>query len=155
MRILVDADACPVKKQIIRVAKRHQIPVMMLIDTSHQLEDGYSQVIVVDKARDSVDIKLINLLRKEDLVVTQDYGVAAMALGKGAKAIHQSGMVYDQNNIDRLLFERHLGAKIRRAGGKTANPKKRAPADDLAFEAALERLVQEGLEKESGCTQSL
>ncbi len=155
MRILVDADACPVKKQIVRVAKRHQIPVMMLIDTSHQLEDGYSQVIVVDKARDSVDIKLINLLRKEDLVVTQDYGVAAMALGKGAKAIHQSGMVYDQNNIDRLLFERHLGAKIRRAGGKTTNPKKRTPADDLAFEAALERLVQEGLEKESGCTQPL
>ena len=115
MRVLVDADACPVKQEILRQCKARNIPVVMLIDTSHVINDGYSEVITVDKARDSVDIKLINLLKKDDIVVTQDYGVAAMALGKGAKALNQNGMVYNADNMDRLLFERYLGAKVRRA----------------------------------------
>ncbi len=142
MRILVDADACPVKEQILRVAKRHALPVIMLIDTSHELHDGYSEVIVVDKARDSVDIKLINLLHAEDIVISQDYGVAAMALGKGARALNQNGLVYSQDNIGQLLFERHLSAKIRRSGGKAGkNPRKRTAADNRVFEQALEALI--------------
>ena len=141
MRILVDADACPVKKQIVELAKYRRLPVIMLIDTSHVINDGYSEVITVDKERDSVDIKLINLLKKDDIVVTQDYGVAAMALGKGAKALNQNGMVYNADNMDRLLFERYLGAKVRRAGGRTATIRKRSPADDESFSAALAQLL--------------
>ncbi len=141
MQILVDADACPVKDIIIRNAKKHGIPVIMIIDTSHELNDGYSTVITVDKARDSVDIKLINMVKKGDIVVTQDYGVAAMGLGKGAKVLNQNGLIYSDNNIDRLLFERHLGQKIRRAGGRTGTIRKRSKENDEAFEKALLLLI--------------
>ncbi|QNU67458.1 YaiI/YqxD family protein [Ruminiclostridium herbifermentans] len=142
MQILVDADACPVKEIIVRVAKKYKIPVTMIIDTSHELYDGYSIIITVDKSRDSVDIKLINLLKKEDIVVTQDYGVAAMGLGKGARVLNQNGLIYSDNNIDRLLFERHLGQKVRRAGGRTGSVKKRSKEDNDNFERALIKLIE-------------
>lgn len=141
MKILVDADACPVKEIIVKIAKHNKIPVIMLIDTSHKLEDGYSTVITVDKSRDSADIALINLAKAGDIVVTQDYGVAAMALGKRAKAISPNGLIYSDKNIDRLLFERHLGQKIRRAGGRTAGIRRRMKQDDEQFEEALISLI--------------
>jgi len=133
MKILVDADACPVKEIIVAEAKKRNLEVIMIIDTSHELNDGYSKIITVDKARDSVDIKLINILTKEDVVVTQDYGVAAMALGKGAKAINQNGLIYNDNNIDELLFSRFIGQKLRRAGKTTNTAKKRTKEDDETF----------------------
>lgn len=137
MQILVDADACPVKEIIVRQAKKFHIPVTMLLDTSHEFRDGYSTVITVDKGKDSADIRLVNLVQPGDIVVTQDFGVAAMALGRGAKALNQNGMVYDDSNMDQLLFERHLGQKIRRAGGKAGKMHKRSKANDEAFENAL------------------
>lgn len=145
MQILVDADACPVKGIIVKIAKQYKLPVTMVIDTSHELDDGYSTVITVDKARDSVDIALINLVRSGDIVVTQDYGVAAMALGKKAKAVNQNGLLYTDSNIDKLLFERHLGQKVRRAGGKTANPKKRTKEDNESFEKVFSSLVNQAI----------
>lgn len=141
MKILVDADACPVKNIIVKVARENKIHVVMFIDTSHTINDGYSEVITVDKARDSVDIALVNRLFSGDVVVTQDYGVAAMALGKKANAINQNGMVYSDGNIDKLLFERHLGQKIRRSGGRTSGPRKRTKEDDVKFEEAFRRLL--------------
>lgn len=141
VKILVDADACPVKEIITRVARQYKLPVTMLIDTSHELDDGYSTVITVDKARDSVDIALINLAKAGDIVITQDYGVAAMALGKKAYAMNQNGMVYSEDNIDKLLFERHLGQKVRRAGGRTANPRKRTREDNMNFEKTFQSLI--------------
>ena len=141
MKILVDADACPVKEIIVRLAKQRQIPVTMLIDTSHQLNDGYSSVITVDKAADSVDYALMGLLAREDIVVTQDFGLAAMVLGKGARAINQNGMEYTNDNIDRLLMERHVGAKVRRGGGRTKGPAKRTKEDNEWFEVAFAALI--------------
>lgn len=143
MKILVDADACPVKEIIVHIAKHNKIPVYMFIDTSHVLHDGYSTVITVDKARDGVDIALANQIKAGDLVVTQDFGVAALALGKGASAINQNGLVYTAENMDRLLFERHLGQKIRRSGGKTRNVKKRTKEDNLRFEETFVSLIQQ------------
>src|SRR5574344_895261 len=137
MKILVDVDACPVKRIILEEAKKRNLEVIMLIDTSHELNDGYSQVIVVDKARDSVDIKLINILEKDDVVVTQDFGVATMVLGKGARALNQNGLVFTNNNIDRLLFERFLGQKARRGGKRTGNVPKRSKEDDENFRKQL------------------
>ncbi|OJU12827.1 MAG: hypothetical protein BGN88_14675 [Clostridiales bacterium 43-6] len=142
MQILVDADACPVKEIIVRLAKYVSVPVTMVIDTSHVLNDGYSEVITVDTARDSVDIRLINLVCRGDIVVTQDYGVAAMALGKGAFAINQNGMIYHEGNMDRLLFERHLSGKQRRAGNKSGKAKKRTEENDRAFELSFWGLLQ-------------
>ena len=115
----------------------------MLLDTSHILNDGYSTVITVDKGHDSADLRLANLLEAGDLVVTQDFGVAALALGKRARAINQNGMIYNDSNMDQLLFERHLGQKVRRAGGRTTGAKKRTRQDDVDFERAFVRLLQE------------
>ena len=144
MRILVDADACPVKGILLEAAKKRGLPVIMITDTSHVLQDGYSQVITVDKGRDSADFKLIGLLETGDVVVTQDFGVAAMALGKGVAALNQNGLIYTSDNIDRLLLERHLNRKVRQGGGRTPNPKKRTARDDEAFSRALEELLDAG-----------
>jgi uncharacterized protein YaiI (UPF0178 family) len=141
MQILVDADACPVKQIIVRLAKQRNVPVIMLIDTSHELNDGYSRVITVDKATDSVDYALMGLLTREDIVITQDFGLAAMILGKGARAVNQNGMVYTNDNIDKLLMERHIGQKVRRSGGRTKGMPKRTKEDDARFETAFEGLL--------------
>lgn len=153
MRILVDADACPVKAVITHLAKRHSIAVVMVLDSSHVFSDGYSEVVTVDTGRDSADLYLANLMRAGDIVVTQDYGVAAMALGKGARALNQDGLVYDADNMDRLLFERHLGQKVRRASGRTRGVKKRTAEMDAQFELVLERMLlseQEGTGARNG-----
>jgi len=143
MQILVDADACPVKPIIVRLAKQKYIPITMLIDTSHELSDGYSTVITVDKQADSVDYALMGLLTREDIVVTQDYGLAAMALGKGAKVVNQNGLIFTDANMDGLLMERHIGQKIRRSGGRTKGPAKRTKEDDIRFETVFERLLSQ------------
>lgn len=143
MRILVDADACPVKEIIIRVAKEKDVAVVMFMDTSHAWKNECVEIITVDKARDGVDISLINMAKKDDLVVTQDYGVAALALGKGAKALNQNGLIYSSDNMDKLLFERHLGQKIRRAGGRTKGIRKRTSQDDEKFERIFRQLLEQ------------
>ena len=112
MKILVDADACPVKRIITEEAKPFEIEVIMVVDTSHILNDDYARVITVDKGADSADIYLANFAEKGDVVITQDYGVAALALGKGCYALNQNGMIYSRENIDELLFSRHIGKKI-------------------------------------------
>jgi uncharacterized protein YaiI (UPF0178 family) len=140
MRILVDADACPVKEIIIRLAKEKNIPVTMLIDTSHELNDGYSTIITVDKQADSVDFALMGILTSEDIVVTQDYGLAAMVIGKGARAINQNGMVFSGENMDALLMSRHISGKVRRGGGRTKGSAKRTKEDDVQFAEAFKQL---------------
>ena len=141
MQVLVDADACPVKQIIVRLAKQRGMPVTMLIDTSHEINDGYSTVITVDKQADSVDFALMGLLTRDDIVVTQDFGVAAMTLGKGARAVNQNGLVFTNENIDKLLMERHIGAKVRRGGGRTKGPAKRTKEDDDRFEATFKKML--------------
>lgn len=138
MKILVDADACPVKNIIEKVAKEFRIPVLMLIDTSHILTSGYSEVITVSKAADAVDFALINRTGGGDIVVTQDYGVAALALARGAYAVHQNGKIYTDDNIDQLLMERDIASKCRRAGERIGkNSKKRTAEEDKHFEASF------------------
>ena len=149
MKILVDADACPVKQIIVRLATEVKIPVTMLIDTSHELSDGYSKIITVDKQADSVDFALMGLLNRDDLVVTQDFGLAAMVIGKGARAVNQNGLVFTDANMDRLLMDRHVGGKIRRGGGRTKGPAKRTKNDDSKLEAVFTQLLREMLEGES------
>lgn len=142
VKILVDADACPVVRIVERVAEEKGIAVCLLCDTNHVLHSEYSEVRVIGAGADAVDFALISICRPGDIVVTQDYGVAAMALGKGAFVLHQSGKQYTDKNIDRMLMERHLAKKERRRKGKhhLKGSKKRTEADDLAFEAALNRI---------------
>lgn len=142
MQIFVDADACPVKNIIIRLAKENNLPVTMIIDSSHELSDNYSTVITVEKGRDSVDLVLINRVKSGDIVVTQDYGLAALVLGKSAKALNQNGLIYSNENMDRLLMERHMGQKIRRGGGRTKGPAKRTREDDERFTKAFCEIIK-------------
>ena len=141
--IWVDADACPVVRIVEKIAEKYTIPVTLLCDTNHVLQSDYSDVIVVGAGADAVDYKLISICHKGDIVVSQDYGVAAMALGKGAYAIHQSGKWYTNDNIDRMLMERHLNKKARRASGKNhiKGPKKRTSEDDEHFSESFEKMI--------------
>jgi len=144
MNIFVDADACPVVGIVEKIAEKYDVPVTLLCDTNHVLASEYSEVIVVGAGADAVDYKLISLCHREDIVVSQDYGVAAMALGKGAYAIHQSGKWYTDENIDEMLMERHINKKARRSSSKNhiKGPKKRTGEDDEHFAQAFEKMVQ-------------
>jgi len=123
---------------------------MLLYDTNHVLSSDYSEVIVVGAGADAVDYKLISICHKGDIVVSQDYGVAAMALGKGAYAIHQSGKWYTDDNIDQMLMERHLSKKARRSSRKchVKGPKKRTEEDDERFAQSFEKMLLMAREKE-------
>ena len=146
MTIYIDADACPVTRIAERIAERYGIPVTLLCDTNHILTSDYSTVKTIGAGADAVDIALINLCQRGDIVVTQDYGVAALALGKGARAIHQSGRWYTDDNIDTLLMERHLAKKARRSGKHhLKGPAKRTEEDDRKFAESFERMIQEAL----------
>ena len=126
------------------VAKKRNIPVVLLCDTNHVLRSDYSEVKVIGAGADAVDFALVNQCQKGDVVVTQDYGVAAMILGKGAYGIHQSGKWYTNENIDQMLMERHLNKKARRANGKhhLKGPAKRTEEDDRRFQTSFEALLE-------------
>ena len=143
MRILIDADACPVYKIAEQIAKKRQIPVILFGDTNHILSSDYSEVRIIGAGTDAVDFALINQCKPGDIIITQDYGVAAMALGKDAHAIHQSGKWYTNENIDRMLMERHLAKKARMGKGKhhLKGPGKRTAGDDEIFAASLIRMI--------------
>lgn len=141
MRIIVDADACPVKNIIDIEAKKRNIPVIMVSNINHNITSEYAEVIWVDDTAEAADFAIINMLQPEDLVVTQDYGLASLVLGKKAQAISPLGMVYDLNNIDSLLMQRHINAKARKAGIKTSNPKKRKGIDDEKFKNNFNKLI--------------
>lgn len=143
MKILADADACPVISIIERIAKKYKLPVVLLCDTNHVLQSDYSEVKVIGAGADAVDFALVGLCKKGDLAVTQDYGVAAMILGKGAHGIHQNGKWYTNENIDRMLMERHISKKARRSKSRhhLKGPAKRTLEDDRIFEESLEKLI--------------
>ena len=150
MQIFVDADACPVVDIVETIAEKYNIPTTLLCDTNHILYSDYSEVIVVGTGTDAVDYKLISICHKGDVVVSQDYGVAAMALGKGAYAIHQSGKWYTNENIDQMLMERHLNKKARRSSHKNhiKGPRKRTEEDDVRFAQSFEKLILMAKSKE-------
>ena len=152
MQILVDADACPIISIVEIIAKEHNIPVTLLCDTNHMLQSDYSEVITVGAGADAVDFKLISICHKGDIVITQDYGVAAMILAKGAYGIHQSGKWYTNVNIDQMLMERHLNKKARRSSSKNhmKGPKKRTEEDDKRFSESFEKMILVTQEKEGG-----
>ena len=152
MRIYVDADACPVVHETEQIAKRQGLPVTLLCDTNHILTSDYSEVRIIGAGADAVDLALINLCHQGDIVVTQAYGVAALALGKRAYAIHQNGWQYTAENIDRLLMERHLAQKARRSKQKVhlRGPAKRTAEDDERFKDGLERLLVQAAGNQQG-----
>lgn len=141
MRILIDADACPCVKEIITLAKKYQIEVLIYVDSSHQMEDEYAKIFICDVGYQSVDMHLLNAVLKDDIVVTQDYGVAVIALGKEAKVIHPLGYTYEKDNIDYLLEVRHQNGKLRKSGIHTKGPKKRTQKENEKLLSTLEKMI--------------
>lgn len=144
MKIFVDADACPVINIIEKVAEEYGIEVTLFCDTNHILHSEYSKIKLIGAGTDAVDFALVNSCQKGDIVITQDYGVAVMTLGRGAYAIHQSGKWYTDENIDGLLMQRHLVKKVRRTSSKhhLKGQRKRNKEDDIIFEKSFLQLIE-------------
>ena len=145
MAIIVDGDGCAGRDIIEAVAKSYNVPLKIYCDIHHVINSEYGEVIVMDSGFQAVDMKVANEAKKGDIVVTQDYGVAAMVLGKRSYAISPRGYIFSENNIDKLLFERHISAKVRRGGGKTGKHKKRSEDDNTSLRDNLIRLVERSL----------
>lgn len=143
MRLWIDADACPVVDIAIRTAAKHGVDVTLVCDDAHHMQRQGAKTITVARGADSADLMLVNLVQKGDLVVTQDYGLAALCLARGARPMDQNGRVYDNDNIDSLLGMRHVAAKVRRGGGRLKGPPKREKQQDEWFRETLERLLSE------------
>ena len=145
MKILIDADGCPVVNATITLAQEVGLECLILCDTAHYFNREGARTVVLSQGADSVDFALVNMVQPGDIVVTQDYGLAAMCLARQGRPIHQNGMVYTDNNIDSLLASRHTAQKIRRGGGRTKGPAKRTAAQDAGFIRQLRALIERGL----------
>ena len=141
MRILIDADGCPVVNISIEIATQFKLECIILCDTSHVFNREGATTITVSKGADSVDFALVNMIEKGDIVITQDYGLAAMCLARSAITISQNGMVYNSDNIDFLLAQRHDSKKIRMAGGRIKGNSKRTPDQDKQFKEKLQEVI--------------
>jgi uncharacterized protein YaiI (UPF0178 family) len=141
MKILVDADACP--RSVLEICKKlgrkHALPVWTVASFDHNIESDHH--IVVGDDFQEADVKIMNLTEEGDVVVTGDWGLAAMVLGKGAKCLSPIGREFHPERIGFLLEEREVKAKIRRGGGRTKGPKKRTLEDDRRFESSLEKIL--------------
>lgn len=142
MKVLVDADACPVTDIAAGLCKKAGIPCVLFCDTAHELHRDGVETLIFDKGADSVDFALANRVSPGDIVVTQDYGLASMCLAMQARVLHQDGWEYTDYNIQALLFQRHAAKKHRMAGGRTRGPAKRKSEQDAAFQKALQQLLQ-------------
>ena len=142
MKIVIDADGCPVVKIAVQLCKIYSIPCMIVCDTAHQFQIEGVEVVTVDKGSDSADYVIANRITANDLVITQDYGLASMCLARNARVLHQDGWEYTSYNIDALLLQRHESHKYRTSGNRMKGPKKRTQEQDRIFTATLQTILQ-------------
>lgn len=146
MKILIDADGCPVVDLALKAAQKNQLVALIFCDSSHHFDKEGARTIMVMKGRDAVDFELLRYIDKQDIVITQDYGLAAMVLAKGGRPLSQNGLLFTSENIGSMLESRLVHFKARKAGVRMKGPQKRTKADDLKFEAALERVIGEPIQ---------
>jgi len=145
MKIFVDADACPVQSELIDIAEDYRFEVTLVKSYSHysiQPLPSHVDVVYVDKGADMADFEIIKLAKQGDMIVTQDYGLASLALGKGCHVMHHKGFMYTKHNIDRLLSNRHANQVARRAGHRTRGPKAFTQEDRDKFSTFFEEMLQ-------------
>ena len=142
MKVLIDADACPVVDIAVKLCKQEDIPCLLLCDTADGVYREDAQTLIFDKGADSVDFALVNRTCPGDIVITQDYGLASMCLGRKVRVLHQDGWEYTLDNISGLMEQRHANKKHRLAGGRTKGPSKRTKAQDEAFAKAFQQMLQ-------------
>lgn len=166
MRTLyIDADACPVTRQALACARSARVPAVIVGNTTQNLERHirrddprdrdhargrdkthagfWVETVDVSIGADSADFAIVERLRPEDVVVTQDIGLASMVLGRGASAIGVRGRVYTRATIDMDLFIRHEEKKVRRAGGRTKGPAAFTDEDRERFARNLSELLRQ------------
>jgi len=148
--ILVDADGCPVVDLTIKTAQQFGLSVTLFCDTAHNMQREGAVTIMVSKGMDAVDFVLVNRVKPGDIVITQDYGLAAMVLAKRGLVMDQNGREYTNENIDQLLHSRHIAKKIRQAGGRMKGPKKRRNENNESFERAFKSLIQKVIGEKEG-----
>jgi len=141
MRLFVDGDGCPVVDLTVNISKTYNLNCIILCDTSHYIEKEGVTTITVSKGADAVDFALVNMISSGDIVVTQDYALAAMCLARAAIPINQDGMVYTDDNIGGLLEQRHMAQKVRASGGRLKGPAKRTQKQNETFERELMKLI--------------
>ena len=146
LRVLIDADACPVVNIAVALCRTYHIPCLLLCDTAHQIYRDGAETCVFDKGADSVDFALVNRVRSGDIVITQDYGLASMCLARKVHVLHQDGWQYTEDNMSGLMEQRHAARKFRASGGRTKGPSKRTHAQNDAFCHALECLLQQSVQ---------
>ena len=135
------ADGYPVVRNTLEIAEKINIPCVIICDTAHRIEHDGTETIVVEKGADSVDFRLVNLIQKGDIAITQDYGLAAMCLSKQATVLNQDGREYTNENISGLLEFRAVSKKVRQSGGRLKGMPKRTWEQDKIFEEALKKKI--------------
>lgn len=143
MRLLIDGDACPDKEEVKRIAQKYCIEMIVFVDYAHLIEEDYYQVVYCEVGNDSVDMEIINQAQPYDLVVTQDYGLASLLLGKHVKVLHVSGMIIDVKNIEQLLMSRYVSAKQRRVQKHLKGPPKRTLEMKNRFLKTLDKMLKD------------
>lgn len=141
MKLLIDADACPVVDIAIALCLQFGVECILVCDTAHSIARSGAVTLVIDKGADSADFALVNRVLSGDIVITQDYGLASMCLARSARVLHQDGWEYTNDNIDALLLQRHEARKHRAVGGRTKGPGRRTAQQDAAFHHALTQLL--------------
>lgn len=141
MKIYIDADGCPVVNEAIAIAEEYNLEVIVVKNYAHEIDDSYATIISVDISRDSADFYIANAIKKGDIAVTQDYGLAAMCLSKEAIPINQNGIIYSEDNIEGMLNRRYLHQQLRKQKIYHSKAKKREAESDKNFENSLRRLV--------------
>ena len=142
MKIFIDADGCPVVNISISIGKKYNLPVIVVKNYAVEIKDDYAEIVSVDISRDSADFYIVNRIKEGDIVITQDYGLAAMCLSKKAIPINQNGFIFDEYNIDYMLNRRHIHSEMRRQHKKHSNPPKRKKVQDTTFEESFEELIK-------------
>lgn len=142
MRLFIDGDGCPVINECLDISEQYGLKVILVCDTAHQYNIEGIEIIVVDQGHDAADFEILNRINKRDLLVTQDTGLAALALGKGAVCLHPSGMGFNDSSILQLLNQRSDGIKIRKQTKRYGHIKKRSAADDERFISALLNCIE-------------
>lgn len=142
MRLFIDGDGCPVINECLNICEEKEIEIILVCDTAHQYNIEGIEIIVVDQGHDHADFEILKRISKHDLLVTQDTGLAALALGKGAVCLHPSGMEFNDASILQLLNQRSDGIKIRKQTKRYGHIKKRSDADDERFISALLNCIE-------------
>lgn len=143
MRLLIDGDACPNRQEVVDLACHYQIDTILFIDYAHFIEDERIEIISCEIGKDSVDQKILSCIESQDILITQDYGLASLALMKNALVLHVSGKRITEHNINNLLEYRYIGHVSRKSGKHTKGPKKRTKKDEMFFLRELEKLFIE------------